>query len=94
MIPLEKQVCNLEPSKRLKELGVKQESEFYWMQVATPDKGWGQLTNSATRYIYEKKTTRPRKHQDFFLRLHRRRAGELLTTIIGYGQIHDHDLES
>ena len=29
-MPLEKQVSSLEPSKHLKELGVKQESHFYW----------------------------------------------------------------
>ena len=29
---LEEQVCNLELSKKLKELGVKQESQFYWVE--------------------------------------------------------------
>jgi hypothetical protein len=30
MLPLKKQVCSLELSKKLKELEVQQESEFYW----------------------------------------------------------------
>ena len=34
---LNKQVCNLENAKRLKELGVKQESVFYW-SIPSPEK--------------------------------------------------------
>ena len=33
MIPLEKQCVSLELAKRLKELGVSQEGEFYWVSV-------------------------------------------------------------
>lgn len=32
MMPLEKQVCSLELSKKLKELGVKKESYWYWLE--------------------------------------------------------------
>jgi len=39
MIPLEKQCVSLEFAKRLKELGVNQESLFYWM-----DDGCGPIT--------------------------------------------------
>ena len=32
MIPIEQQVANLEPSEKLKEIGVVQESVFYWVE--------------------------------------------------------------
>jgi hypothetical protein len=37
MTPLEKQVCNLELAKRLKELGVKQESFWAWYETTDRD---------------------------------------------------------
>lgn len=33
---LENQVCSLDLAKRLRELGVKQESYFYWMEYGNP----------------------------------------------------------
>lgn len=33
MMPIEQQVSSIEPSKRLKALGVKQESAFYWVEA-------------------------------------------------------------
>lgn len=39
MLPLEKQVTSLETSKKLRQLGVKQESLFYW--VGDSDKKYG-----------------------------------------------------
>lgn len=35
---IERQVCNLELSKRIEELGVKQESYFYWCKIIGTDK--------------------------------------------------------
>jgi len=51
ILPLEKQVCSLESAKRLKKLGFKQESLFYWCKYKLvrgiyvegfdePKKGW------------------------------------------------------
>jgi|TARA_Y100000310_G_C20704007_1_gene833010 hypothetical protein len=37
MIPIEQQVCSLEPSIQLKELGVPQESVWYWYRGSTTD---------------------------------------------------------
>jgi hypothetical protein len=44
MISLEKQVCSLELAKRLKELGVKQESLFYWAKFNTDELKLGPST--------------------------------------------------
>lgn len=46
---LEDQVCNLELSKRLRELGVKQESLFYWTETISDD--WQVLYQS---YVTER----------------------------------------
>jgi hypothetical protein len=40
MIPLEKQVVSLELAKRLKELGVKQESYFVWAKFSDNPESW------------------------------------------------------
>lgn len=37
-MPLEQQVCSLELAQKLKELGVKQESLFYWHRSYNPEK--------------------------------------------------------
>ena len=47
MIPLEKQVTSLGPSRRLFHLKVKQDSLFYWWHDID---GWGVLYNPATIY--------------------------------------------
>lgn len=38
---LEEQICSLELAKKLKELGIKQESHFKWVQVYHPEHGIG-----------------------------------------------------
>lgn len=47
---LAQQVTNLELSKRLKELGVKQESEFYWEEY---EEGKAFLWNTGHKFINE-----------------------------------------
>lgn len=40
ILPLESQVCSLKSAKRLKELGCRQESLFYWGQRRNPIVAW------------------------------------------------------
>lgn len=44
---LEKQVCSLELARRLKELGVKQESMFAWAEF--PDRSWRVVFDDETK---------------------------------------------
>lgn len=52
MLAIEQQVCSLELAKRLKELGVKQESYFYWKEDA-PDQD-AYLIERNSRYFASK----------------------------------------
>lgn len=39
-MPIEQQVCSLELAKKLKELGVKQDSHFWWVNTASLKQEW------------------------------------------------------
>jgi hypothetical protein len=53
---LEQQVCSLDFAKRLKELGVKQESLYLWSEHTTPATLWNE---GAYETKYEHRTTYP-----------------------------------
>jgi hypothetical protein len=52
---LEKQLCSLEFAKRLKELGVKQESAFWWIEGDLIYRGeWGDPSDDASKRMEQK----------------------------------------
>lgn len=76
---LEDQVCSLEPAKRLKELGVKQESYFYWNCFTPP-------TGSLSPYeeIQDHKHSQATEHFSAFTVAE---LGEMLPTFYKGGQL-------
>ena len=49
-MPLDKQVCSLDLAKRLKELGVKQKSHFFWCRLGSGDRITDNTNLSATTH--------------------------------------------
>lgn len=75
---LEDQVCSLELSKKLKELGVKQESLFYWQQTYSEMKG-GQ---TASGFEITQKKTESKKGMRCFSAFTVAELGEMLPMCI------------